>query len=717
MSAGGRRGVSIALAVLGSVLALAGGFAFYVRSEVFDSDAFADNAAESLKDEQVRAALADPITDQAVDRGPDALINVRPVLLAAVEGVLDSPPFRAVFRKGARKAYEAIFAKDKEKVALSLNNADVLVAGALSQLSPKASERVPKNVGDRLLTITQNDLVLKVARISEEVRFLGIVLPLLAILCLVGSVAVAVDRRVAVLQVSAGLAMAATAGFILLLIARGVVVSGFTDDTQHDAVGAVYDAFLGGLSRWSLGLGLLAIVAAAGVATAGEKDASAPARRVWAWATKTPEGTWGRVGRAVGVGLLGLYAVLNPDEALDIVMVVAGAYALYFAACELFGLLAPPEGTKRTSQISRQRVAAAAAASLVAVVVGAIWLTSGGDEGKREIARPPGPVEACNGFAELCERPLNEVAFPSAHNAMSAAELPNWFQPNQRFDIRAQLDDGVRGFLIDAHYGINRPSGPVLTDLNREGESKVLETIESQLGPDAVSAFQGISAQYANRGGEGKQGTYLCHVVCELGSIELVRALGWFRDFLLTHPDEVLVLFVEDYVTPVDIQTAFEKSDILPYAHVQKPGRPFPTMRELIESDKRLFVMAEKDSGTSAIPWYHDGFSLAMETPYTFGSPVELAAKASCVPNRGGEGKPLFQLNNWVEKVPRSPTTAKLVNSLEFLVARARRCERRRQALPNLVAVDFYDKGDVVAASQELNGIAADAEPSYRSTD
>src|SRR5688572_10809678 len=123
MSAGGRRGVSVALAVLGSVLALAGGFALYARSEVFDRDAFADNAGESLKDKQVRAALADPIADQAITRGPDVLINVRPVLLAAVEGVLDSPPFRAVFRKAAHKAYGAIFAKDKEQVALSLNNA------------------------------------------------------------------------------------------------------------------------------------------------------------------------------------------------------------------------------------------------------------------------------------------------------------------------------------------------------------------------------------------------------------------------------------------------------------------------------------------------------------------------------------------------------------------------------------------------------------------
>ena len=36
-------------------------------------------------------------------------------------------------------------------------------------------------------------------RVSEDVRFLGLLLPLLALLCLAGSVVVAVDRRQALL--------------------------------------------------------------------------------------------------------------------------------------------------------------------------------------------------------------------------------------------------------------------------------------------------------------------------------------------------------------------------------------------------------------------------------------------------------------------------------------------------------------------------------------
>ena len=115
--------------------------------------------------------------------------------------------------------------------------------------------------------------------------------------------------------------------------------------------------------------------------------------------------------------------------------------------------------------------------------------------------RPAGPVKDCNGYAKLCDRTLDDVAFPAAHNAMSAEELPGWYTPNQRRAIPRQLDEGVRAFLIDSHYGIKRKSGPVLTDLNRDGTSKVNDTVKEQLGPEAAKRFQQLQRRYAERGG------------------------------------------------------------------------------------------------------------------------------------------------------------------------------------------------------------------------
>jgi hypothetical protein len=710
---------SIVLAVAGCLLALVGGVALYGREEIFDSDAFADNAAETLKDDEVQEALAEPIVDQAIDKGPDVLINARPVLLEATEGVLGSPPFRSVFRKGARKLHKAVFDKDRDDVALTVADANVLVADAVSATNPKLGEKIPRGVGNRLVKITESDLLLRVVRVSEDVRFFGVLLPLLALLCLGGSIAVAPDRRQALLVASAGVAIAAVIGFFLLLIARATVLSQFDDATVHLAVAAVWEAFFGGLRAWMLGLGFFAILLAASAAMARERDPLIPARRALAWATRTPQTSLGRAGRAVAVGAVSLLFVLQPMLALQIIAVMAGAYGLFFAACELLGLIAPPpERARRRRPLPSLRVLVGGAVLLAVLVVAVVVLVSGGEEGKREISRPSGPVVNCNGFSELCDRPLNQVAFPAAHNAMSAAELPGWYQPNQRNDIRQQLDDGIRALLIDSHYGVKRSSGPILTDLEREGTSKVIEGVTAQLGPEAAAAFQSIQAQYAHRGGEGKTGSYFCHIVCELGSIEMVRTLGWFRDFLQSHPDEFLVLFIEDKVSPTDTATAFEKSGILPYAYIHKPGEAFPTLRELIESDKRLFVMAEVDSGGGAIPWYHQGFELAMETPYTFGSADELASPASCVKNRGGVGKPLFQLNHWVEKLPRSPSTASRVNDFDFVMKRARSCRQLRgDALPNIVAVDYYNKGDVVDATEALNGLPPEEKPSYRTTD
>jgi hypothetical protein len=100
VSPSSRRLASTALAIAGSALALLGGIALYTREEVFDSDGFADNAAEALKDRDISEALADPITDQAIDKGPDVLINVRPLLLTAPRGCWRAPPSARCSERG-----------------------------------------------------------------------------------------------------------------------------------------------------------------------------------------------------------------------------------------------------------------------------------------------------------------------------------------------------------------------------------------------------------------------------------------------------------------------------------------------------------------------------------------------------------------------------------------------------------------------------------------
>ena len=707
------------------MLLLVGGFALYARQELFNANAFSQTAAKSLQDEAVRDALAEPIVEQIINIGPDQLINAQPLLQGAVSGALETNAFKSVFRDAVRKAHKALFRKDRDELVLTIQEVNGVIVTAVGSVSPATAKKIPEDVGQRLVRITESKTALTLARWSREISFLGLLLPPLGILALAGAVFTNPDRRRALVNVFIGIGAAAAVGFIGLLAARTLLLRRFDDETTHDAVAALFDNYMDGLADWLL-LGGVVAVALAAAAAARDPDPLDRPRQAAAWIARTPERTWTRVARALVIGIAGVIAFLEPALALQIFAVIVGAIAIYYAVVELIAAIAPPPapagGRSRAAKAKagvppapNWRVPALAAATIVAAAVGVAFLIT--QENKRAAARPAGPVKNCNGHPQLCDRALDEVAFPATHNAMSAAELPAWFTPNQRRGIPRQLKDGVRALLIDTHYGIKRPSGPMLTDLDQEGTSKVLETVNQQLGPEGARQFKQLSARFASSGGKGEPGSYLCHVVCELGATKLTKALGWVKDFLDTHPDEVVILFIEDAISPEATAEAFEESGILRYAYAHRPGRPFPTLREMIERDRRLFVMAEKDNGGGEFAWYHDGFDLAQETPYTFKSPAELSdLSTSCVPNRGDGNNPLFQLNHWVEKIPRSPDIGAKVNAFDFLKRRARECDRRRGLLSNLVAVDFYNEGDLLEVTRVLNGIPRNKKPSYRET-
>jgi hypothetical protein len=277
--------------------------------------------------------------------------------------------------------------------------------------------------------------------------------------------------------------------------------------------------------------------------------------------------------------------------------------------------------------------------------------------------------EKCNGNAHLCDRRLDQVAFAATHNSMSAADQEGWRAAQQEKGIPSQLNAGIRGLLIDMYYAVRTPRG-------------VHNIPKRHLPVGAV---------------------YLCHTVCGLGATSATDALRGVRDFLAGHRREVLMISIEDYVRPSDIARVFERSGLDRYVWrgALGPGR-MPTLREMIDRDQRVVAMAEHDAGD--VPWLHDQFAVVQETPFRFHSPSQVAAESSCDPNRGSPQNPLFLLNNWVDTSPAPQRrAAAVVNARDNLLRRARECERVRHRLPNLVAVDFYEEGDVLGVVRELN--------------
>jgi len=177
--------------------------------------------------------------------------------------------------------------------------------------------------------------------------------------------------------------------------------------------------------------------------------------------------------------------------------------------------------------------------------------------------------------------------------------------------------------------------------------------------------------------------------------------------FLVANPGAVLVVINQDYVTPEDFVGAVRDADLEQFAYTGPVGDEWPTLRELVDSDERVVFLAENEAGGA--PWYHLAYdSLTEETPYAFKKPAQLTnpdkLDASCKPNRGPEGAPIFLLNHWIttDPVPR-PSHAAKVNAYDPLLERARDCQRIRHHLPNLVAVNFYLEGELFRVVDELN--------------
>jgi hypothetical protein len=280
------------------------------------------------------------------------------------------------------------------------------------------------------------------------------------------------------------------------------------------------------------------------------------------------------------------------------------------------------------------------------------------------------PSEGCNGARQLCERTLDQVVLPTAHNAMSAASL-GWTFPNQPVGIPQQLAYGVRGFLWDTHYGHKSPSGSVVTDARETPDSKL----------------------------------YLCHEACQLGATPLVDVLRAIRIFLHFHPRNVIVIVNEDYVSATDYAQEFRNAGLLERVY-RGSTASWPTLRTLIRNRKQVVLLAEHDSGV--VPWYHEAYvGTLQETRYDWATPDLITSPdnwtASCAPNRGGTTGSLFLMNHWSPPFAPTPAGSESVNATDVLVGRARACEARRGKLPNLVAVDQFLSGGLFEAVRQLN--------------
>ncbi len=302
----------------------------------------------------------------------------------------------------------------------------------------------------------------------------------------------------------------------------------------------------------------------------------------------------------------------------------------------------------------------------------------------------------CDGAAALCERRLNEVVFAGTHNSFAASAEPGWHFANQRYGISRQLDDGIRALLLDIHFGVHDPAtGRVRTDLDAEGSDR--NKVAEQLPPRALRLADRIAGRVGVGTLSGTPVPYLCHTLCELGAEPLDRELEVIRGFLEGHPDQVVIVIVEDYVPAATIERAFERAGLARYLATFDRSQPLPTLGELIERGQRLVVFAEEKGGSPA--WYMPAFSFIQDTPLDATRPDQL----SCKRYRGEADSPLLLVNYWIPPFPPSPALNATIGRAAFLRAHVKRCLQKRESRGAIVAVDFYQRTSVVRFAQELN--------------
>jgi hypothetical protein len=262
------------------------------------------------------------------------------------------------------------------------------------------------------------------------------------------------------------------------------------------------------------------------------------------------------------------------------------------------------------------------------------------------------PVPTCNGSAALCDKTWDDVTLLGTHNSMSALHA-SFGAPNQRLSISEQLDFGVKALLIDTYL------------------------------PD------------------DSDDVLLCHGTCAFGSTPLSTALDLVNRHLEDNAGDVLELLVEDHAPTDAFAAAVRAAGLEPRVITHVAGEPWPTLRELVDDDTRLFITVE-NSGPPP-PWVHAMFEQYVDTPFTFASVEELRAPESCDANRGSDDNQLLLVNHFVGNPLPSEELSAQANAGDVLRERVSRCAEARGKRPHVLAVDWADEGDAPAVVDELN--------------
>ena len=283
------------------------------------------------------------------------------------------------------------------------------------------------------------------------------------------------------------------------------------------------------------------------------------------------------------------------------------------------------------------------------------------------------PQIGCNGHVELCDRKYSNITQIATHDSAFVGILPT---DDQDVDVVGQLDAGVRFLQAQTHRNV----------------------------------FGTLS---------------LCHTSCFLKDAGTVEAyLQVVKTWLDTHPKEVVTLLLTngDNVPVSEFDAVFAASGIRPYAYVPGPSHDptvldsWPTLGELIGNGTRLVAFLDYGA-LDTVPHILPEFLYFWETPFDMTDP----SFPQCIIDRPGSAaenpevayQRMYIINHFLDTemmgmdIPdrRDAKSTNAVSGKDSIDAQVDLCLQQHRRSPKGILVDFFEKGDVFAVQNALNGL------------
>ncbi len=684
---GARALLSAALSWLAPVLLFVATLSCWVRWDVTPADALGRHVRASLETPAVQEELSRRIAD-AVVHSDSRLVAAEPVLRTAARILIESRQFADLLDIAVQQTGRAVV-RGRAADATRLTDIENELITVVAAIDPTVADRIPRGWDTRVVDLRPGSPLIHTLETGDRLSNAAPWLLPVAFATYLLAVALARQRTRALGWAGFGVAVVGIAMIAGRQVA-GIRVSRLASQpSARTAVRAAYDVTTGNWRQIGIGYLLVGLIIMLAVATGPSVPAVAhrAATGTLHRLSQPPAGVGGRLAWA-GAALGGAALLASTASAIGPAMALVAAIALTFVGFRFLADLLPI--SPALPRIAAERILTRRRLALLGGTIGVVGLPIA------FVVASQNPVQArdgglvCNGRADLCDRRLNDVAFAGTHNAMASVDAGFLFA-QQRATIAGQLAGGVRALLLDTQYGLRTSTGVVWTDFRGSSRAKLMQ----EVGSATIDSMAAVRRSLVPTSTAAE--VYLCHGYCELGATRAVDGFTAVRQFLETHPAEVVLLFLQDDTEAADTTAALKAAGLDRFAYTHRDAEPWPTLGELIRSATPLVVFAEQHGGAPL--WFHPSFDDVKDTTFRAVKPNQL----TCLTVRGPRDAPLFVLNNWLATSPPEEREAEVLNDQGFIVDRARRCADEQHQRVNVVAVNFWETGAVLAAVDELN--------------